>query len=88
MTKEEQKQVYIRKHIFTEIHKKTKYFLKYPKVYIDINIDTRCIRVSFDILGTYINVVYIHNNHFLKDLDDFYNAVDDLKIVCENIYKY
>lgn len=88
MTKEEQKQVYIRKYIFAEIHKKTKYFLKYPKAYIYIEIDTQFIRVAFNIWGNYNNMIYIHNYHFLKDLDDFYNAVDDFKIVCENIYKY
>lgn len=88
MTNEEQKQVYIRKYIFAEIYKKTKYFLKYPKAYIDINIDAQSIRVSFNIFGIYFDTIYIHNHRLLKDIEDFYTAIDNFKIVCENTYKY
>ncbi len=88
MTKEEQKQVYIRKYIFAEIHKKTKYFLKYPGAYIKIEIDIQFIRIALIVWGFYNNIIDIRYSNFDKDIEDFYNAVDDFKIVCENTYKY
>lgn len=88
MTKEEQKQVYIRKYIFAEIHKKTKYFLKYPSAYIRIEIDIQFIRITFIVWGFYNNIIDIRYSNFNKDMEDFYNVVDDFKIVCENTYKY
>lgn len=88
MTKEQLKQIYINKYIFAEVHKELKYFIKYPKLYMKIEVDKQFIRIKFTIWGVYDKLIDIYYYDFDTSMEAFYSAVADVKQFCKTYFKY